>query len=54
MNDIKDYLSIIGWNQNTLAKRIEVNPRTVSRWITGETRTPFVVIEYLRLMSERQ
>ena len=40
-------LEAIGWSQVKLARKLQLDPNTVSRWITGRTPVPGFVLEYL-------
>jgi transcriptional regulator with XRE-family HTH domain len=39
----------LGWNQVQAAKRLGVNPRTVRRWVAGDSRIPESVRIVLQL-----
>ncbi len=40
-------LDVLGWNQAKLARKLQVDPNTVSRWVTGRSPVPAFVLEYL-------
>lgn len=42
-------LETLGWTGAELARRADVTVGTVSRWRTGHTAMPGVVLAYLRL-----
>ncbi|MGU7773707.1 helix-turn-helix domain-containing protein [Burkholderia sp. MR1-5-21] len=46
--DFSRSLSVLGWSQAEFARRLGVDPTTVSRWI-GNSKFPKWVGEYLRL-----
>jgi transcriptional regulator with XRE-family HTH domain len=48
---LKDVLDRLGLRQTELARLIEVSPRTVSLWATGETAVPGPVAAYLRVLQ---
>jgi transcriptional regulator with XRE-family HTH domain len=50
--DLKTALYELKWTQAFFAERCGVDPDTVSRWATGKTPVPKLVIEYLRVMSQ--
>jgi len=41
--EIKEAIAHLGVKPNELAELIDVNPRTVTRWLSGEVRVPNVV-----------
>ena len=45
-------LDEIGWSHSEFARRINVNNNTVSRWVTGKSGVPQIVIMYLELVCE--
>jgi transcriptional regulator with XRE-family HTH domain len=47
---LKDALERLGLKQAELARLIDVSPRTVSLWATGETMLPGPVAAYLRVL----
>ena len=51
MHGLKRILERLGLKQLELAKLLEVNPRTVSLWSTGEIALPGPVRAYLRLLQ---
>ena len=46
-----DLLRAIGWNQAKLARKLDIDPNTVSRWITGRTPVPHFALEYLEALK---
>lgn len=48
---LKDSLDRLGLKQAELARLIEVSPRTVSLWATGESSLPGPVAAYLRVLQ---
>lgn len=44
------YLQELGWSQVELARRTELDPNTVSRWLTGRVAVPAWSLEYLRVL----
>lgn len=44
------YLHELGWSQVELARRTELDPNTVSRWLTGKVPVPAWSLEYLRVL----
>jgi DNA-binding transcriptional regulator YiaG len=49
--DLKNTLYTMKLTQGALAKRLEVDRNTVSRWATGATPVPGYVGEYLRVLA---
>ncbi len=47
---LKDALDRLGLKQADLARLIDVSPRTVSQWATGDTALPGPVAAYLRVL----
>lgn len=43
-------LAALGWKQSDFCRRLDLDKNTPSRWITGRTRIPRWVPEYLRAM----
>lgn len=50
-SSLKDILDRLGLKQAELARLIDVSPRTVSLWATGETQLPGPVAAYLRVLQ---
>lgn len=48
---LKDVLERLGLKQTEFARLIEVSPRTVSLWATGESALPGPVAAYLRVLQ---
>lgn len=48
--ELKHALEGLGWTQRHLAKRLDVDEATVSRWISGKQSSPAYLKEYLRVM----
>lgn len=48
---LKDALERLGLKQTELARLLDVNPRTVSLWATGESALPGPVLAYLRVLQ---
>ncbi|HKZ95410.1 MAG TPA: helix-turn-helix domain-containing protein [Hyphomicrobiaceae bacterium] len=48
---LKDVLERLGLRQAELAKLLDVSPRTVSQWATGDTALPGPVAAYLRVLQ---
>lgn len=44
-------LAALGWKQAEFCRRLDVDPHTPSRWVTGKTAIPRWVPEYLRAMQ---
>ncbi len=42
-------LFVLGWHGTDLARRLELNPATVSSWRTGRRRVPGYALAYLEL-----
>jgi DNA-binding transcriptional regulator YiaG len=42
-----------GWNNEKIAKELDVNIRTISRWTSRETRPPKIALLALTLIVER-
>ncbi len=51
MQGLKRILEHIGLKQTELAKLLDVSPRTVSMWATGEVELPGPVAAYLRVLQ---
>ncbi len=51
MQGLKDILDQAGLKQAELARLLDVSPRTVSLWATGDTALPGPVAAYLRVMQ---
>ncbi len=51
-NPLKEELKQFGLKQLELAKLLDVTPRTVSQWATGETSIPGPVRAYLRVLRK--
>lgn len=51
--ELKTSLRALGWKQTDLARRVEVAPTTVSRWIDGDG-VPGPVAAYLGIALELQ
>lgn len=49
--DLKSILKSLGLMQTELAKLLDVTPRTVSQWATGDTALPGPVRAYLRVFT---
>lgn len=49
--DLKAHLKKLGLKQSELARLLDVTPRAVSQWATGDTAVPGPVRGYLRLFS---
>lgn len=47
--NLKDYLARAGITQAEFAEYIDVNPRTVRRWVSGEATTPKIVLLFIKL-----
>lgn len=50
---LRDVLDRLGLRQVELARLLDVSPRTVSLWATGETAVPGPVAAYLRVVQAR-
>ncbi len=50
-SNLKSILKQLGLKQAELAKLLDVTPRTVSQWATGETAIPGPVRGYLRVLG---
>jgi transcriptional regulator with XRE-family HTH domain len=50
-SSLKETLERLGLRQTELAKLIDVSPRTVSLWATGDTSLPGPVAAYLRVLQ---
>jgi transcriptional regulator with XRE-family HTH domain len=50
MNGLKRILDRLGLKQTEFAKLLDVSPRTVTLWVTGESPVPGPVKAYLRLL----
>lgn len=48
---LRDLLDLLGLKQAELARLIDVSPRTVSLWATGEISLPGPVAAYLRVLQ---
>lgn len=48
---LKDTLERFGLKQTEFARLLDVSPRTVSLWSTGETALPGPVVAYLRVLQ---
>lgn len=48
MTPVSEYLKILRWSPSDLADQLEVNPRTVFRWVNGQNETPILVLIWLR------
>ncbi len=48
---LKDTLERLGLKQTELARLLDVSPRTVSLWATGESALPGPVLAYLRVLQ---
>lgn len=48
----KDEMGRLGLKQAEFAKRIEMDPNTVSRWATGAQRPPGILWAHLRLLTK--
>lgn len=48
-SDFSHSLAVLGWSQAEFARRFGVDPTTVSRWVSGRSKFPKWVGEYLRL-----
>lgn len=44
-------LEDIGWSQAKLARKLQIDPNTVSRWVTGRTPVPTWALEYLSALK---
>jgi hypothetical protein len=44
---LSNTLEVLGWSQSKLARKLGVDPNTVSRWITGKSPVPLWLMEYL-------
>jgi len=45
--ELRDRLAELGWTQTELSRRVQVNDRTVRRWIEGTYRVPGAVSAFL-------
>lgn len=52
-HSLKSILDQLGLKQAELARLLDVSPRTVSLWATGETALPGPVAAYLRVVRSR-
>jgi transcriptional regulator with XRE-family HTH domain len=50
MVELRELMGLVGWTQADLADRAGVDPRTVGRWVRGETAIPRLLYEHLRLV----
>lgn len=46
-----EILEQIGWSQAKLARKLQLDPNTVSRWVTGRTPVPTWALEYLAALK---
>lgn len=44
---LKSSLTILGWSQAELSRRIDYSPNTISRWMTGEIPIPAWMTAYI-------
>lgn len=49
---LKDILDRLGLKQTELARLIDVSPRTVTHWASGEAQLPGPVAAYLRVLQQ--
>ena len=52
--DVTRFLQILedlGWSQAKLARKLQLDPNTVSRWVTGRTPVPTWALEYLTALK---
>lgn len=49
--NLKELLQDIGWNQYDLAKESGFAIATIHNWAVGKTRTPKIIVKYLRLIK---
>ena len=47
MESLKASLDKLGWTQAKLAKITDYNVNTVTRWMTGHTEAPTIVLKYV-------
>jgi hypothetical protein len=51
---LKGHLQRVGLSQMEAARRLDVNPRTVRRWIAGESPIPEAVAQLVALWPTRK
>ncbi len=51
-NELKNAMSALGLSSISLAKLLDVTPRAVSMWLTGERSVPGPAVAYLNLFSK--
>ena len=51
VTQLLEILDAIGWSQAKLARKLQVDPNTVSRWVTGRCPVPPWVLEYLSALK---
>jgi transcriptional regulator with XRE-family HTH domain len=49
-DEFADALTALGWKQSDLARRLELDKNTPSRWANGRTPIPGWATEYVRAM----
>ena len=42
----------IGWSAQTAADRLDIDPRTVRRWISGQMEPPAGILAYLARLAD--
>lgn len=52
--ELRSCLKHLGLNQTEFAKRLQVNPRTVRRWLSGTSRIHPIVAYLVRNMKPSQ
>ena len=50
MDELREYLDILGWSQAELGRRIGVSGTSVSSWVKGRHSVPKVVLLYLGIL----
>lgn len=54
LEKLKESLSRLNWTQVKLAKATDYNVNTVTRWMTGHTEVPAIVLRYLEALIRIQ
>ncbi len=48
--EFSEALAVLGWKQSDLARRLDLDKNTPSRWANGKTPVPGWAAEYMRAM----
>ncbi len=54
LEKLKASLGSLNWTQTKLAKATDYNVNTVTRWMTGHTEVPTIVLKYLEALIRIQ